>query len=252
MTMPRMIITFRHGYFELNQRSKLTGEEALQAVEAGIPLDADTTMGLLDEGKKQAHALREVLRHYKINACLYSPTRRTEETAKVALGGQRLSHFTPEPALLERNRGIFRYAPDEWARAHPDYKRGKESAWRWRPPGGESWWDIRHHVTVVLQQCRTLAPNRIIALSTHAEKMGLIRAILLEMDDKRLWQPLVPNHNDIPALKRSNWIGNGQADFFAFCDPDDPASLVTERPQYFRSVGTAKPNAFDTGWVVVG
>lgn len=59
-----MIIAFRHGYFPLNERSRLTGEAALQAVKEGVLADADATMDLLPKGYEQAYRVQQALAEF--------------------------------------------------------------------------------------------------------------------------------------------------------------------------------------------
>lgn len=245
----RTIISVRHGLFPLNQRASLTGEAALKAVEEGIPDDAHETMGLLPEGVEQGLRVKEKLAGVAINVCLCSKTRRTHEMAAIILGGTTDTPILPEPGLKERHRGIFSYAPDEWAKAHPEYNIGKESTLHWRPKDGTSIAEEVYQLLPVLQRADQLAPGGTVLFSTHAEKMVALRALICNLDDDRLSKPLIPDPPiKVNGLLRTNWIENGQIDMFANVYPS------TEHGPYmthFRSIGTDPGFEFDTDWLEI-
>jgi broad specificity phosphatase PhoE len=256
-----VIIAFRHGKFPLNGRSCLTGEAAFSAMEIPIPPDADSTMDLLPEGREQARSLQGILARYAIYACLRSPHLRAKTTAEIALAGHSMPggmHVVPE--LRERSRGKFSYAPDAWADLQPDYPRQK-SVLDWLPAGidynGDRGESIRHirdtRVLPVLDKAHETAPDRIVALSTHAEWMLSLRAYYLGFNDDRFRQPLVPKpldqtHTPIP----SKMIVNGQLDMY---DCDCPVPLPPNNParhaDLFRTIGTVAGTEFDTDWLPI-
>lgn len=239
----RMIIAIRHGQFALNLRSELTGKAALLAVEEGVPANAHDVLGLFPSGRKQARALQSVLRQFHITSVLSSPTLRTRQTAAIALQGHPFSgNILNEPNLAERNRGKFSYAPNEWARSQPDYWLGKKSILKWRPTDGESLEDIRSSALMVLRRCHRL--GRTTLLSTHAEKMVLLRSAWLGLDDEGIVQ--FPILNGVPG--QASWhVRNGQADCYAFGNPADPTSKLSEKPQFFRTI----IDNYDSGWLKI-
>lgn len=248
------IIAFRHGRFPLNVRAGLRGEAALRAVEEGIPADADETMDLLPEGRKQAERLQPALGEFAIDACLRSRTRRTLTTAELGLAKHALpGGISVEDQLRERSRGIFSYAPNEWANNHPLYRVGKDSILDWQPYGidfnGNAGESVRHvrdtRIRPVLMAADEAAPSGIIACATHAEWMLALRAFMLGLDDVSFHRPLVPDPPaHIKALQRLSWISNGQMDIY---DTPDPSYLNEWQMSRFRSIGTDP--VFDTGWI---
>lgn len=250
--IPKVIIAFRHGRFPLNNRAGLKGEEALEAVEEGIPFDADTELGLLPEGEQQALAIPGYLGKMTVDACLTSPTRRARQTAELAMRGRvLLKDIVIVPELIERSRGIFSYAPDEWARQHPDYGVNKQSSLDWQPFGtdyngkkGESIRDVmENRVPVVLDLAGQVAPGRTVALSAHGEWMLALRAKLLGFSDDRLRQPLLPNlPPEAIASREARWVGHGQVDIYELAETDNGLRATS-----FRTA----VDGFDTGRLAV-
>jgi len=246
------VITFRHGRFPLNERARLTGSAALEAIARGIPADADATFDLLPEGCEQAQQLQRVLASFAIDTCLTSPTRRTQTTADIALGDHETSPMIYSvDSLQERSRGIFSYAPDEWAQQHPNYSLGKESVLHWQPFGfdhnnrpGESIAAVaKTRVPSALGDAFRLAPDGTVALSTHGEYMLALRALLLDLNDEQCRAPIVEDPpENIRALQCAKWIGHGQIDIFHGVEltPDG------WRAEEFRAIGTEPGFEFDT------
>jgi broad specificity phosphatase PhoE len=252
-----MIVAFRHGRFPLNVRSNLTGEAAFRAAEEMIPPDADATMDLLPEGRKQAERIRERLAAIAIDACLRSPALRTKTTAEIVLAGRNLPGGTwVVPELRERSRGIFSYAPDDWAHTHPLYPAGK-SVLDWEPFGvdynGNSGESIRQvantRVEPVLFVADQVAPGGNVAFSTHAEWMLALRTYFLNFDDERFRRPLIPNPAaGIIALATAKMIVNGQVDMYDCTRlPYEPSEAPSWHMDKFRSIGVDP--VFDTGWL---
>ncbi len=233
----------------------MKGDAALQAVEQGIPADADETMDLLPEGRMQALRLQRVLGEFTINGCLRSRTRRSLTTAQLGLARQALDDISVMDQLRERSRGIFSYAPDDWAKNHPLYKINKNSTLDWQPHGidyngnqGESLRQVRDtRVEPVLAIADEIAPGGTVALATHAEWMLALRAYMLHLDDESFQQPLIVNPPaGMRALEHSKWIGHGQVDIYMTPNLTDPDRWQMGR---FRSISTDP--TFDTGWIEI-
>lgn len=255
-----MIVAFRHGYFALNERSQLTGEAAFKAMEKPIPPDADATMDLFPEGREQAGRVQQTLGQIAIHTCLRSPTLRTKTMAELALAGQKLpGGIQVVPELLERSRGIFSYAPEDWTNSHPDYPAHK-SVLDWQPAGrdynGNPGRSIRYmrdtRVRPVLQIVDTI--DGTVALSTHAEWTLSLRAYYLKFGNDRFRLPLVPNPpKNHPALATAKFVVNGQVDMYdCTCSPRVPASAPERHMDIFRTIVTDPKLAFDTGWLPIG
>lgn len=254
-----MIIGFRHGLFPLNERSRLTGQDAFQAARESIPPDADASMDLLPEGYDQARRLRPILAGFAIYACLRSPALRTKTTAELALAGHDLpGGILVVPELRERSRGKFSYAPDAWADAQPDYPDNK-SVLGWEPAGvdyngnpGESIRQVRDtRVQPALRIVDEIGTGKIVALSAHAEWLTSLRAYYLGFDDLRFRSPLFPGApNDNRALATSKMIINGQVEMYdCTCPEPVPASAPERHMDVFRTISTQPGSEFDTGWM---
>lgn len=254
-----MRVAFRHGLFPLNERTRLTGEAASQAMREQIPADADDTLDLLPHGREQAARLRPVLADLAIAACLRSPALRTKTTAEIAFARSAVADTIQiVPELRERSRGIFAYVPDVWAWSRPDYPIDK-SFLDWQPTGadynghpGESIRQVRDtRIEPVLQVADKIAPNKTVAFSTHAQWMSSLRAYYLKFDDERFGQPLVPNLSDNhPALTTAKLVVNGQVDMYdCTCSPSVRADMPLDHADVFRTIVTEPGLEFDSGWL---
>lgn len=254
-----MRVAFRHGLFPLNERTRLTGEAAEQAMQEQIPPDADSVMDLLPPGREQAARLRPVLAELAISACLRSPALRTKTTAEIAFAGSDvLDTIQVVPELRERCRGIFAYVPDVWAWNRPDYPIDK-SFLDWQPTGfdynghpGESIRQVRNtRIEPVLRLADEIAPDKPVAFSTHAQWMSSLRAYYLKFNDERFGQPLAPdpprNH---PALATAKMVVNGQIDAYdCTCDQSEKANMPLDHADVFRTIVTEPNLEFDSGWL---
>lgn len=254
-----MRVAFRHGLFPLNERTRLTGEAAEEAMRQPIPSNADTVMDLLPLGREQAARLRPVLAELAIVACLRSPALRTKTTAEIAFAGTDvLDTIKVVPELRERSRGIFAYVPDVWAWAHPGYPIDK-SFLDWQPSGvdynmhpGESIRKVRDtRIEPVLQIANEVAADKPVAFSTHAQWMPSLRAYYLKFDDERFNKPLVPSPPpDHPALSTTKMIVNGQIDAYdCTCSQSEKQNMPLDHADVFRTVVTEPGLEFDSGWL---
>ena len=254
-----MRVAFRHGLFPLNERTRLTGEAAEQAMREQIPPDADSVMDLLPLGREQAARLRPVLAELAISACLRSPALRTKTTAEIAFAGSDvLDTIQIVPELRERSRGIFAYVPDVWAWTRPDYPIDK-SFLDWQPTGsdynghpGESIRQVRDtRIEPVLQRANEIALDKPVAFSTHAQWMSALRAHYLKFDDERFGRPLLPNSpRNHPALTTAKMVINGQIDAYdCTCAQPEKANMPLDHADIFRTIVTEPNLEFDSGWL---
>jgi broad specificity phosphatase PhoE len=255
----RTIIGFRHGETWLNRLSHLTGQAAIDAMATPIPSDADAIMDVTPEGRLGAEFVRDLLADMTIHACLRSMALRTKTTAEIVFSGRTLpGGIIVEPALRERSRGRFSYAPHDWSITQPDFPRNK-SVLDWVPAGvdyngnpGESLRQVRDmRVRPVLARAAEVAPGGAVALSGHAEWMGALRARILGFDDERFRQPLVPGAPNPLGAIAAKMIFNTQTDMYS-CICINPPSAV-DHMDIFRSVGIepASRALFDTGWIAI-
>lgn len=252
------LIVLRHGFFEGNAQAHLTGDAAAEVVAAGRRRDDYDHYPLLPEGRAQAKRARDRFAHVRlgraalsVDACLCSPPRRTEETAEIFTEDMELPlgfHFAE--GLRERDRDIFAYAPDEWARNHPAYPRGGSFLHR-RFGNGETEAEVIERALPELIRADKLAAGGTVLLVTHAETMLALRAeqTLGGMDDEQSELPVVPRMStNIRPLKKSAWVGPAQFDIHTRRNPF--TGVLEMRMAYFKTVGeTENRRGFDSGWI---
>jgi broad specificity phosphatase PhoE len=244
------LIVFRHGKSELNLRSELTGKAAEQAFQEGLAPDIDTTAGLIPEGLKQAHKLQRLLAEVAIDSCFSSSPLRARQTAEIGLAGKiPPEDFIIADELIERDRGLFRFLPDEIAKRlkkeHPEYWEEPDSTLRRRPKDGETLLEVMDRLLPIVLYADAYTPGGTVAFSTHAETMTAIRALVGRLNDDELAAPLVPYPSpDILPLQRANWNDHCQTDVYTRRNPFD--GNVAPYMTHFQSIGVDP--VFYTGW----
>ena len=244
------VLSFRHGDFEGSNRSKLTGEAARLAASQVLSMQEYYEMDLLPHGRLQGELLRKALGEFAVDVCLCSPTRRTRSMAEAVFRDRQLpGGLVLVEGLRERDRGIFRYMPDEIAKNDPRYPSGEPVLSR-HFPEGQTLVDVIEQLKPVLQLADKLAPGGCVAFSTHAENMLAQRGMscLGAMTEERFDQPLVPNQPEsIRALRKAKWIGTAQTDIYTRRSPID--GTLSPCMTHFRSFGVDP--LFDTGWMEI-
>ncbi|HSX43604.1 MAG TPA: histidine phosphatase family protein [Candidatus Saccharimonadales bacterium] len=256
--LPETLIIFRHGKFEGNEHTDLTN----QIMAGGFRLRDFDDKELLPEGEDQANRLGLALHiaGFTVRACMRSPTRRTECTAKIVLAHLAFDgKVEVRDNLMERNRGRFTYAPAEQSELDPEYYIGKESTLRWLPASGQRPGTEGETIQAVIDKrlrpevyrAGMLVPSGIVAFATHHDVVVAGRGMdeLGSMDDNRLKEPLIPQPPaNIPILRMAKLAGNGQADIYTRRHPD--TSSISDRMTHFRSI-IVDPLPFDTGWLEI-
>ncbi|HEU5122311.1 MAG TPA: histidine phosphatase family protein [Candidatus Saccharimonadales bacterium] len=244
------LLVFRHGESELNLRAHLTGEAAETAYMEGLPPNIDATAALTPEGIRHAQRLQQVLAAFTIDLCVSSPALRALQTAEIGLAGIiPREDFKEEPGLMERNRGIFYFLPDEIGtrikQAHPEYWEEPTSTLRRRPKDGETLLEVMERVLPVVTYADQKVASGTVAFSTHAETMTAIRALVGRLTDAQLAEPLIPNPPAaIRPLRQANWNSFCQTDIYTKRNPF--TGTVAPHMTHFQSVGVAP--IFRTGW----
>jgi broad specificity phosphatase PhoE len=250
------LIVVRHGFFEGNAQADATGAEAERIVNAGRSRDDYDDYPLLREGARQAlnargHygriALAGVFPH--IDACFYSPPKRTAQTADIFLGGLRPPIFEPDDGLRERDRDKFAYMPDEWAYAQPDYPHGQPFLTR-RFGNGETILEVIDREQPTLLRADRVAAGGTVLFVVHAESMLSLRAekTLGGMTEEQAHLPIIPgDSSNIKALQTSKYVVPAAMDVHTRVNPFSGERLP--HMTYFRTLGSLGKEQFDSGWV---
>lgn len=258
--LPETLILFRHGEFEGNERARLTGRAAEEAMAEGLGLHDFDDRELLPDGEAQANRMGLALHAagFVIDVCMRSRTTRTERTAELVLAHVGfVGQVEIRDDLIERNRGRFSYAPDEQSELDQTYRIGKESTLHWRPtsgpkPGmeGETLQEvIDNRLRPEVDRAGRLVPGGTAAFATHGEIIVAARGMneLGGMNDDRLNSSLLPNApSSLKALRKAKWVGKGQADIYTRRHPE--SEQVSKHMTHYRSI-IVDPSVFDTGWI---
>jgi broad specificity phosphatase PhoE len=158
--MTRLIVV-RHGQTECNLKEIWHGWDEC---------------GLTDEGLAQAEAAGRRLAEEPIAAIYSSPSRRALQTAEAVAERHGLQPVA-EPGLRERHAGEYEGVPmPEVERRNPTIWQDRAADyWNWRPPGGESFAEVRDRTMAVVDRLRREHEGETAALVTH---MGPARVLL--------------------------------------------------------------------------
>jgi alpha-ribazole phosphatase len=132
--------------------------------------------GLTETGEAQAKAVSARLASEHIDAIYSSDSRRTLETARLIAAMHGLEPIA-DPGLRERKAGEFEgVAVDEILARHPTiYQERAADYWVWRPPGGESFLEVKERTLAVIRRLTVQHRGETVVMVTH---MGPLRVLV--------------------------------------------------------------------------
>jgi broad specificity phosphatase PhoE len=158
--MPAFILV-RHGESESNRDSRF-------ALNGDVPLT--------DLGRQQARdAAAQISRFFNPQRIISSTFARAHQSAEIISAALSLPLEIVD-GIQERDLGSLKGQP--WHQhatltaADPNYDEQRE--WLWRPPGGESYEDVRRRVMPVLESLRSRYPAEELVLVSHGAVMRAI------------------------------------------------------------------------------
>jgi len=167
---------------------------------------------LTELGYRQAREVADDIKaRFQAELIVASPFIRAHETGRVIAEALGLP-LTIEPQLYERDVGSFKgQSYDEPQRA-PGYDRARP--WEWRPPGGESYEDVRARVGPILDRLAREHPLRDVVVVSHG---GVMQALQAHVTDDWLNLHAPPNcgiiviEHDTSGYRSPLIIGEGAA-----------------------------------------
>ncbi len=166
--MATRLFLVRHGATTLSAEDRFAGS---------------TDVPLSDEGRRQAAALAERLRHDPIAAVYCSPMRRTIETASLLAEPHRVDPVT-RPGLREidhgRWEGLTRH--DVETRYHDEYLRWEEDPFTVAPAGGECGVDVMARALPVIRAIVEAHEGQQVLVVSHKATIRLVISSLLGFD----------------------------------------------------------------------
>lgn len=180
----RTLIHIRHGETFWNAERRLQGGR-------DIDLNPRGRAQAAGNGTKLAAELPRLGLSPETVAWYASPLRRAQDTMQaVRLGcGLPAEGYALEPALKEISYGIYEgMTHEEIAAAAPaDYRHLIEDKWSFKPPQGESYFDLKARVGAVLAKL-----SGDVVIVSHGGVIRAIRAILENRSDQDLLEGIVP------------------------------------------------------------
>ena len=176
--MASELILVRHGQTAWNLAGRLQGHR-----------DSPLT----DLGRRQARDQGERLAPLAPGLLVASPLGRARHTARL-IAGRLAVPVEHDAALRERGMGILEgLSWEEIAVEHPaEQARRRADPWGWRPPGGESFEDLRRRTAPLLDRLVDRPVERIVVVSHSALARPLLGA-LLGFDEFTMLDLEVPN-----------------------------------------------------------
>jgi broad specificity phosphatase PhoE len=123
--------------------------------------------------RQAAEVAARIAVQFRPNAVMASPFLRARETARVIAENLGLP-LEIEPRLYERDVGILVGRSYDSLAGSPGYDR--QSPWKWRPEGGESYEDVRARVAPVLDRLAVTHFERDIVIVSHGGVMQTLWA----------------------------------------------------------------------------
>ena len=197
-----MIYLLRHGLIQEDKEKRFIGQLDLPLVETG---------------RQQARQWREFFKLVELEAIYCSDLQRSVETARI-IAGERNLPLRILPELREINLGewegvamssVRRNFSDEW------HKRGLDLA-GYRPPGGESFNDLKSRVIPAYEKLASEAQGHILVVA-HAGVNRMILCHLLGMPVSNLFRlkqdygglNIIDHWNNSPRVSVLNMLPGG-------------------------------------------
>lgn len=180
----RTLVHIRHGETFWNAERRLQGGR-------DIDLNPRGRLQAAGNGKKLAAELARLDIAPTAVTWIASPLRRAQDTMQaVRLGcGLPAEGYALDPALKEISYGVYEgMTHEEIAAAAPaDYRRLIEDKWGFKPPSGESYYDLKARVGAVLAGL-----DGDVVIVSHGGVLRVLRAILENRADQELIEGVVP------------------------------------------------------------
>lgn len=216
MTLPVNMWFIRHGLSEGNfvQRQSERGEHALfQALHD----DRDTRhFRLMGRGREQARAAGLWLSDNRVALSRYyvSEYLRARETA--ALLGLPGAQWRIVDRLNERDAGEYHRVPHEERKIRfpGDEESRRRERYYWRPPGGESLYDLTQRLDRFLGTLHRECSEKNVVVVCHGEVMWMFRKLLFRL-----------TANDFGVLHDTEQLHNGEIHQYSRENPHDPGDL---------------------------
>jgi broad specificity phosphatase PhoE len=159
-TMPAFILV-RHGESESNRDSRF-------ALSGDVPLT--------DFGRQQAHdAAVQIARLFNPQRIVSSTFARARQSAEIISAALKLPLEVVD-GIQERDLGSLKGQPwhQHAAMTSTDPNYDSQREWLWRPPGGESYEDVRQRVMPVLESLRNRHAAEELVIVSHGAVMRAI------------------------------------------------------------------------------
>jgi ribonuclease H / adenosylcobalamin/alpha-ribazole phosphatase len=126
-------------------------------------------LALTDEGRQQAaEAAVKIGTRFKAEMVISSPYLRARDTARIIAAGLELP-MRIEEHLHERDMGDLKGQPYDAVMKQPDYDPAQH--WIWKPPGGESFEDVKRRTAPILDRLAREHAGRDVVVVSHGGVM---------------------------------------------------------------------------------
>jgi 2,3-bisphosphoglycerate-dependent phosphoglycerate mutase len=204
--MGATLVLLRHGQSDWNKKNIFTGW-------VDVELSA--------KGREEAEKANEILKRFKFDAVFTSKLKRAQETARLALGDQKVKYIEDE-ALNERHYGELQGKNNDEVRAlfGPEQVQIWRRSYKDRPPGGESLEDTCNRVLPYFEHKikPLLEKGKCILIAAHGNSLRALIKYLDHLTDQEIVGIEIPT--GVPLIYRFNEHGE-----------------VTERPNFAETTG---------------
>jgi 2,3-bisphosphoglycerate-dependent phosphoglycerate mutase len=204
--MGATLVLLRHGQSDWNKKNIFTGW-------VDVELSA--------KGREEAEKANEILKRFKFDAVFTSKLKRAQETARLALGDQKVKYIEDE-ALNERHYGELQGKNKDEVRAlfGPEQVQIWRRSYKDRPPGGESLEDTCNRVLPYFEHKikPLLEKGKCILIAAHGNSLRALIKYLDHLTDQEIVGIEIPT--GVPLIYRFNEHGE-----------------VTERPNFAETTG---------------
>jgi broad specificity phosphatase PhoE len=173
-------------------------------------------LALTELGYEQARRAGDfIAKAFRTEVVVSSPYIRARETARIIAEVLKLP-VDVEPNLHERDVGNLKGQPYQSVFETPGYD--PQRPWKWEPPGGESYDDVKARVGPILDRLAAAHPSRDVVVVSHGGVMMALWAHITGAWDKAHVPPncgiVVVEHHSMGYLA-PQVIGDGAREKFA-------------------------------------
>lgn len=216
MTLPLHLEFVRHGLSEGNHAQRLSERGNYEPLQRLLSQRHNRRFRLMPTGRNQAHATGEWLKKCGLQFDRYYVSEYTRALETATLLGLPEASWRVNDRLNERDTGDYHlYSQEERDKRFPGHKERRDAErFYWRPPGGESLYDLTARLDRFLETLHRECEQQNVLVVCHGEVMWMFRKILFRL-----------TADQFAELHSKEQLHNGEVHRYTRVNPCDEADV---------------------------